>query len=155
MQRQSRSQVLPLFAEGIAEPREPLAPLAKRSVLAFNMRRADPLPVWVSVDVLLFPADALSGAVAPFAFGGLSVDLDVLRIGHAVSQSAVHSARIRRQAVSGQLKRLVGERGHGQLLHEPIRAVSVRLPNSNARTNLVWRSIPMNVQASPRYISSP
>ena len=86
MEGQRRSQVLPLFAEGIREAGKALAPLPQTAVLPLDMGRADALHVWVSVDGLRFGADDLRRAVATLAFLRLSVDLDELRVIDAVAQ---------------------------------------------------------------------
>ena len=107
VQSQSRAKVLPVFAEGVGQPGEPLAPLAERSILALDVRRADAVLVWVSVDVLFLRANDLRRAVAALAFLRLRVHLDVLRVRHALAQVLGNGARVRGQAVRRQLKPMI------------------------------------------------
>src|SRR5712692_5561410 len=46
-------RIVPLFAERIGEPREPLAPLAKGAVLALDVRRSRTVQVGIAADGIL------------------------------------------------------------------------------------------------------
>lgn len=120
VKRRGRFQAVPLLAEGVRQACEPLAPLAQRSVLALDLRRANPVAFWVSADVLRFGAEDLCRAVAALAFGSFPIVFDVLRIVDAVAQVLVDGARIRGRAVRRQLVRHVRMRGCRQLCHEAI-----------------------------------
>jgi len=103
MQGQGRLQVLPLFRERVGQPGEPLAPLAKRSVV--------PLYVRSSRSVQIRPAahDVFLNAYEPCGTVTLGYAIQAVReqLHHLAVIRAVVEAR-----VDGRLVRLEGVRTH-------------------------------------------
>lgn len=78
-------QVVPLLAERIRQARKPLAPESQRSVLAFDVRRADFVHFWVSIHIRFMCLSDVRWAVSTLLLcGGCFVDLHELSIVHAV-----------------------------------------------------------------------
>ena len=50
MQCQRCFQIVPLFGEGVSKPREPLALLAERTVLSFNMRCSGAVQIGIAAN---------------------------------------------------------------------------------------------------------
>jgi hypothetical protein len=50
VKRQRCFVIRPFFAEGIRKSREPLAPLAQRTILALDVGRTDAFLVWLPID---------------------------------------------------------------------------------------------------------
>jgi len=105
VQGQRGLQVLPLLGKFIRQPREPLAPLAKRSILAFDMRRAAPFHVGVAEYGRLFYFGYFTGAVAGFsAVFRLSIDLDYLAVIHAVRKAGIDGVDVWPETVCRNLE---------------------------------------------------
>ena len=86
VQRKRSFQVLPLLAEAVRQPCQPSHAHAHGEVLPFNVRRADFVLVWVTVDRCGDRFHYIGRTVAAHFFGRLVlVYFDELRIVHALS----------------------------------------------------------------------
>jgi hypothetical protein len=112
--------VLPLLAERVRQTRKPPYAHSHREVLPLHVRCADSFLIWVSVNRR---GDRFSQArrtiPACVLRRVLCVDLDELRVVHAVTKDVAHGVGISVQAIRCELESLFLVRGFRQFRYKP------------------------------------
>jgi hypothetical protein len=118
--------ILPLFTEGIREPREAAQPHPRAQVAALYNRGANSFRVGLTHDWDHLHAGDFGGRVARFSFAGGAIDLDELRKVAAISECVRNRIAIRRESIGCDLKG-IGRGSVAQTLNENVRGGLIAL----------------------------
>ena len=132
VERQGRFQVFPLLAEPVRQASQPPHAHAHREVLPLDMRCADLLLIWISIDRRWNRLSQVRRAIAPRVLGNVKrVDFHQLRVVNKsalVAEGNSDGIGVGSQPVGCELEFLIAIRGARQLAHEPLARFDVALP---------------------------